>query len=456
MPICEFEDCKTESSFNFKGYPRKFCNKHKEPDMINVKDFICIFDNCKNPSYYNYNGLKEKLYCIEHKLENMINVKSKICEYKKCTKQPCFNYKNNIKGKYCFEHKEPLMVDIKHKHCNYKNCNNRANYNYFGKTILYCVEHKLNDMINVSSRKCLFENCKKYPNFNFLGEISGIYCSSHKLESMIDVVNKKCLFENCKKSPNFNFSGETSGIYCYTHKLNNMTDVVNKKCLFENCNIQPHYNYENEITSIYCSKHKLDKMVHIKYKSNSCKTPLCQTSPNKKYEGLCLRCYIHTYPDKPVTRNYKTKEQSVVDYIKNEFQNLSIVFDKIVQDGCSKKRPDIQIDLGYQVIIVEIDENQHKSYDCSCENKRLMEISQDYNHRPIIFIRFNPDEYTSNGIKIKSCWKLLKNGIMTINKSKELEWDERLNNLKTQIEYWCNPNNITNKTVEVIQLYYNQ
>jgi hypothetical protein len=45
---------------------------------------------------------------------------------------------------------------------------------------------------------------------------------------------------------------------------------------------------------------------------------------------------------------------------------------------------------------------------------------------------------------------------MTINKSKELEWDERLNSLKTQIEYWCNPTNVTNKTVEVIQLYYNQ
>jgi len=418
MTICEFEGCKTEASFNFKGCPRKFCNKHKEPDMINVKDFICIFDDCKNLSYYNYTGLKEKIYCVEHKLDNMVNVKNKICEYKECTKQSCFNYKNNKKGKYCFEHKEPLMVDIKHKHCNYDNCNNRANYNYFGKTVLYCVEHKLSDMINVSTRKCKFENCKKIPNFNF--------------------------------------SGEISGIYCYTHKLNDMTDVVNKKCLFENCNIQPHYNYENETTSIYCSKHKLDKMVHIKYKSNSCKTPLCQTTPNKKYEGLCLRCYIHTYPDKPVLRNYKTKEQSVVDYIKNEFQNLSIVFDKIVQDGCSKKRPDIQIDLGYQVIIVEIDENQHKSYDCSCENKRLMEISQDYNHRPIIFIRFNPDEYTSNGIKIKSCWKLLKNEIMTINKSKEVEWDERLKNLKKQIEYWCNPNNITTKTIEVIQLYYNQ
>jgi hypothetical protein len=456
MTICEFEGCKIEASFNFKGCPRKFCNKHKEPDMINVKDFICIFENCKNSSYYNYSGLKEKLYCIEHKLDNMVNVKNKICEYKNCTKQPCFNYKNNIKGKYCFEHKEPLMVDIKHKHCIYEKCNNRATYNYLGNPSLYCCEHKLNNMINSSSKKCNFENCKKAPSFNFFGEISGIYCSTHKLDNMVNVVSRICNFENCKKVPSFNFFGETQGIYCCNHKFENMVDVVNRKCKFENCNLQPHYNYENENSAIFCSKHKLDKMVLIKYKSNFCKTPLCQTASNKKYEGLCLRCYIHTYPDKPVIRNYKTKEQNVVDYIKNEFQNLSIVFDKIIQDGCSKKRPDIQIDLGYQVIIVEIDENQHKSYDCSCENKRLMEISQDYNHRPIIFIRFNPDEYTSNGIKIKSCWKLLKNGIMTINKSKELEWDERLNNLKTQIEYWCNPNNITNKTVEVIQLYYNQ
>ena len=85
-----------------------------------------------------------------------------------------------------------------------------------------------------------------------------------------------------------------------------------------------------------------------------------------------------------------------------------------------------------------------------------MEISQDYNHCPIIFIRFNPDEYTSNGIKIKSCWKLLKNGIIVVDKLKETEWNERLKNLKKQIEYWCNPNNVTNKTIEVIQLYYNQ
>ena len=45
---------------------------------------------------------------------------------------------------------------------------------------------------------------------------------------------------------------------------------------------------------------------------------------------------------------------------------------------------------------------------------------------------------------------------MVLDKTKEIEWNERLKNLKKQIEYWCNPNNITNKTIEVIQLYYDQ
>jgi len=34
------------------------------------------------------------------------------------------------------------------------------------------------------------------------------------------------------------------------------------------------------------------------------------------------------------------------------------------------------------------------------------------------------------------------------------EWNERLLVLKQQIEYWSNPLNKTNKTLEVIQLYF--
>ena len=61
------------------------------------------------------------------------------------------------------------------------------------------------------------------------------------------------------------------------------------------------------------------------------------------------------------------------------------------------------VDFGSHIIVIEIDENIHSNYNCICENKRLMEISKDLGHRPIVFIRFNPDSYIDkDGKKIKS------------------------------------------------------
>jgi len=185
-----------------------------------------------------------------------------------------------------------------------------------------------------------------------------------------------------------------------------------------------------------------------------CKSSWCETITTSKYEGYCLNCFIHLFPDKPNTRNYKTKEKTTVDYIIEKYPNFTWILDRQIQDGCSKKRPDLLLDLGYQVIIIEIDENQHESYDCSCENKRLMLLSQDVGHRPLVFIRFNPDEYNKKDGKVTSCWSLNKKGICTVKKTKQKEWNERLESLNDQIEYWINPENKTDKTVEMVQLFY--
>ena len=83
----------------------------------------------------------------------------------------------------------------------------------------------------------------------------------------------------------------------------------------------------------------------------------------------------------------------------NNFNNYTWITDKKVQDGCSKIRPDMLLDLGYQILLIDVDENQHKPYDCSCENKMIMQISQDLNHRPVVLLRFNPDGYLENGKK---------------------------------------------------------
>lgn len=202
-----------------------------------------------------------------------------------------------------------------------------------------------------------------------------------------------------------------------------------------------------------CKHHKLKKSCKECDGYALCKSSWCHTTGITKYNGYCLNCCIHLCPEIEVSRNYKTKENDVVSRIKQHFPNFDWIADKRIQDGCSKRRPDLLLDLGTQIIIVEVDENKHNDYDCSCEHKRLMELSQDVGHRPIIFIRFNPDDYTDiNGNKIKSCWKQNKLGIMCIAKNKQTEWEERYNILNQQIQYWID--NTNEKMVEIVELFY--
>ena len=161
---------------------------------------------------------------------------------------------------------------------------------------------------------------------------------------------------------------------------------------------------------------------------------------------------MYLFPDKEVSRNYKTKERAVEDCVRAAFPDHDIVADKRVEGGCSGRRPDIFLDLGDQVVIVETDENQHESYDCSCENKRLMQIWLDVGSRPVVFIRFNPEEYyDERGKKVPSCWKVGKDGILRIRD--ERKWNSRIEALTSQIAYWIE-HRTDKEAVEVVQLFY--
>ena len=406
---------------------------------------MCKEKDCKKQPNFNKKGETRALYCSAHKKEGMINVISKTCL--DCKKQPLFNKECETRGLYCSAHKKEGMVDVKSKTC--LECKKRPLFNKECETTgLYCATHKKEGMIDVKNKTCL--QCKKIPNFNKEGETIGLYCSGHKKEGMVDVRSKNCL--ECKKQPAFNKEGETKGLYCSVHKKEGMIDVKSKTCIRDGCKKRPSFNKEGVTTALYCSAHKKEWMVDVI--SKTCKSEWCSTSVKKKYDGYCLFCYMNLFPDKPVSRNYKTKEYSVVEYIKTKFPNLNWIADKIILCGSSKRRPDLLLDLFYQIVIIEVDENQHIDYDCSCQNKRIMELSQDLGHRPIVFIRFNPDDYDKNGITISSCWGKNEKGICVVKKSKKDEWVQRLNTLEEHINYWINPINTTDKTIETIQLFY--
>jgi hypothetical protein len=454
---CIYLECKTIPVYNNKGDTKGlYCSRHKLSGMIDVVNKKCGHEGCRVTPNYNAEGLTKGLYCSTHKLNGMINVTSNPCAYTGCNVRPHYNVDGQKNGLYCSTHKLDGMINVRSKICAHEGCRVIPNYNLEGEpTGLYCSTHKKEGMVNVKSKTCIQEGCKVIPNYNVEGQTNALYCFTHKKNGMINVKDKKCCYEGCNVIPNYNIEGSKHGLYCVQHKKKEMIDVKNKKCIYPNCNTHANYNVEGNKNSLYCSAHKLDGMVNVTGKT--CNSDWCTTLVlQEKYDGYCLFCYMHLFPDKPVSRNYKTKEYAVVEYVKMHFPNFDWKADKIVNGGCSKRRPDLLLDLGYQVIIIEVDENQHIDYDCSCENKRIMELSQDVGHRPIVFIRFNPDEYEKNGKNITSCWGQDKKGICVVKKIKKDEWLHRLTALQEQINYWIHPEHITNKTIETIQLFYNE
>jgi len=363
-------------------------------------------------------------------------------------------------------------------------CDKRPTFNLVNNPAIYCKDHKKPDMVNVTHIKCIHNKRKQLCN-----ECGGISLCEH---NNIKFVCKQCkgtsICEHNKvKSKCLDCNGST---YCIHKKIkykciechgngiciHNKQKQYCKDCGNNNCihNIDKRYCKDCGKSVIVICDHKKDKRyckdckgisicIHNKFKtkcktcggSSLCKTPLCEISKNPKYDGHCAFCYYHLFPDKPNSRNYKTKERSVTEFILNTFPEYTWVTDKKVEDGCSLRRPDLLLDLGYQVIIVEIDETQHKSYEEICNNRRTMEISKDLDHRPIIFIRFNPDSYKdSDGKIINSCWKINKDGLCSLNKKNE--WNSRLDRLKSIIDFWCDENNKSEKTIEVEHLFFDE
>jgi hypothetical protein len=413
--MCFEKNCKKSPSFNLLGEKPLYCSEHRKENMVNVRHKICSEEGCKVVASFNIAGEKTPIYCVTHKKDNMINLKNKQCAEKSCMLRPYFNLSSEKKGLYCNEHKKDKMVDVVHK-------------------------------------KCMNKDCIKRPIFNFEGMKQALFCAEHKDENMIDIQNPTCKNLDCKNQPNFNYPSEKKALYCSVHKLSNMIDIIHASCIEKDCNLRASYNFLNEKNFLYCNIHKKDGMVDIRH--TTCKTHLCETRAGNKYDGYCLRCFSHIFPEKPIVKNFKTKEREVIQFIKQEFPDFTWTFDKKVSDGCSLYRPDAIVDLGYNIIIIEIDENQHKAYDEICENKRMMQISKDLQHRPIVFIRFNPDEYIKENQKISSCWGTNKKGDFGIKPTKKKEWNQRLTLLKETITFWKEESNVSSKMVEIISLFF--
>ena len=430
MPnICNFENCRNRAYFGYTNGCFERCKEHKEDRPRALA--ICMCGSSK--PFFDEPGVSKAKFCSKCKTPTMINLQKprKKC---KCGSDviPCFNEPGEAKGICCKVCKTPTMVDVMHKKCK---CGKVPSFNVPGEKFPICCKAcKTPTMVNIKTKKC---RCgKATAHYNEPNEKIPVCCASCKTDTMIDIVNKKC---KCGKSiPYYNEPGEKFPICCASCKTPTMVDVKNPHC---KCGKYAIYNEPGEKSAICCASCKTDTMEDKTHKR--CKSENCPVVANRNYKGYCANCFKHLFPNDPLSlqAKCKTKELAVRDYINSNFEGF--ICDRRLKtahcDCTIRRRPDLRILKNETLLVIEIDENQHKSYSEMDEETRYNDLYMAYSGK-WIYIRFNPDKFKKN------------------NKNVNPTLSRRLPVLKDEIEKQFRriENNENKELIERIYLYFDK
>jgi hypothetical protein len=497
---CQQKDCSVTPSF---GLPNKrgrqhatHCAEHKPEGYVDIVSKRCQHEGClvTNPKFGppNKRGFRYATHCSLHKPRNYIDIVCKGCQYKNCSvTHPLFgpsDKQGSQHATHCAEHKPEGYVDIVSKRCQHEGClirnpvfgpPDKSGFRY----ATHCLEHKPINYINIVSKHCQQKGCTVInPLFgppNKRGRRHATHCSAHKLDGYVDIVSKRCQQKDCPvTNPVFGPPdkwGSRYATHCASHKPDGYIDITHKKCCFTDkhgtkCETRATYGQLFQEKQ-HCAKHK-QKNEYVKNKPKCTGDKKCKQQPcyTDKPDNFPLRCEQHklcTDEEKNVVETecsschlkWFIKEGNVCndchafqtkspakrreDEIQNLLKTSNIRYnthDKKILHGCSLFRPDFVIDCGTHIIIIEVDEDQHRSYNCQCEQSRMIQIFQDFGGLPVCFIRYNPDSYTdANGIKHRA-------------NSKQASRHARLLSVIRAVQ--LHPPHMPDNILHVIYLYY--
>ena len=448
-PRCRNEKCKKIfPAFNYENQKKgMFCFEHKTDEMVNVTKKKCLHKKCIKGVSYGFKKNGKKLYCAEHALDGMCDLTKKECKHKKCSTGASFNFLGENEPLYCSKHAKDNMINLYKFTCQYFSCNTWASYGKNGKR-QYCSRHKDDDMKivggdfcqekgcykmasyglkkkklycaphgkkygmkNIKSKKC--DICKKIvATFNYPSCKTGLRCTKCATENMIDVTAIRCDQENCFTTAGFAIPGNKQN-RCATHKEEGMIVNPRKRCVKDGCKKIALYGFKDKIMQLHCEDHIVDKKKEINYIEKICKGCKLITIVNK--EGKCRYCN-GSFGKGRLIKQLNVKKMFDRNNIEYQW------YDNIIDPKCGRERPDFVFVYDDRVIIVEVDENQHRSKSnykkidssdiemkylkrddkqyFSCEEIRMINISQMFGGKKVVFIRFNPDSYRVNGKKI--------------------------------------------------------
>lgn len=179
------------------------------------------------------------------------------------------------------------------------------------------------------------------------------------------------------------------------------------------------------------------------------------------YLTQCQRCTPPVPPAPPAcrlvtSRRSQRKETVIVDSLRNAFPHVEMILDKRVGGPCaSGKRPDIRIEKYLFSLLVEVDEHQHRRGSYHCEEKRQMQLFMDAGNRPMVIIRFNPDNYIERSllggtVRHKGIFKSTAMGLTT---DKD-ELARRMTRLIVSVDKWLRFMDVPLKELTVEELFY--
>lgn len=384
---CQAENCEHEASFGEKEGKVKHCYAHKADDEISLKNKLCVFKNCKTNATFGLPGGKRN-HCKQHAENAEVSLTRKKCVVANCNERPLFAKPPNP-PRHCLTHKQTDEINVRRNRnlCKFPDCIFLASFGKSGEKPIHCKKHHTVEEFNVCKRTCT--DCSKCPSFG-LPEGRIMHCKDHKTDREVNLISKMCAVANCPRQATFAAFGNRP---------------------------------------VHCGIHQLQGEIYAQCKSicDTCNSPF-HAQGNYKNATLCHYCrdgYQIGFKEKQVLKFLK-KSKTL-----NKFtHNRESADSKTV---CGKYRPDFVYDFQTHMVIVECDEFQHKSYDPDCENVRMQNIVYGIG-LPCVFIRWNPDDYSINGVKQEVSWK---------NRIKKL-----VNTIKTHSKI------IPKDMLQIVYLYY--
>jgi hypothetical protein len=343
---------------------------------------------CGIRAIYNIPGETFGISCKKHSTPNMVDVKNPKCITCR-KKQSTFNKPGETKGLYCADCAEPNMVDVKHPKC--ITCRKKIpHFNKPGETKgLYCADCAEPNMVDVKNPKCI--TCrKKIPHFNKPGETKGLYCADCAEPNMVDVKHPKCQHELCKTRASYGIPCNAP-VRCAQHKEAGMIIRPRGKCRSKNCNNVAEYGVN---TPIHCFTHKTSNDIILVEQT-------CQECGriDVLFNGKCVNFCCAGEIDKEYKKNQKLKEKRILGILTAEYKEPTEYNIRLDRDcgGNNREEKEIGYDFSTHKLFIEVDENQHKSYCEQGEIGRMKNIYHAEGGIPVIFIRYNPDNFKVGG-----------------------------------------------------------